>query len=284
VLGSLLLWIAGSVAAQQLSIAVPENVSGGWEASDGHGGRIGMEIVLWTHIDGIPMSLAGRPQMLDRLDVGLFRHRGDQSGPDSYRYFTNGMNGGATWDGHRLRLLAAGSRDFAKVEVDLIWDSRRDVWTGGYADDEVALQATLQRPADAVRDKFVGTWFDSKDPMNNCLHLAQRSDGRYAGWFDSIQIPGRFRYAKGLQPPKQSIERYGEVATVEATSPGRLRVKFGADASLCCSRSMFVSVKSDGRELVSDWLAGPGQASRGVVWRKMPSNSCVAAASEAKAR
>ena len=76
---SLLLAVSSSLlAAQRLPISKPEDLAGRWETSDGHGGMVGMNVIVSTHIDGTPVSLIGHREYLDSLDIGLYQ----RTGPD----------------------------------------------------------------------------------------------------------------------------------------------------------------------------------------------------------
>ena len=123
---SLLLAVSSSfLASQRLPISKPEDLAGRWETSDGHGGMVGMNVIVSTHIDGIPVSLIGHQQYLDTLDIGLYQRTGADVGEFGFNFFSTSANGGALWDGQQLRVSARQRGDLPKVEVSLSWDERR---------------------------------------------------------------------------------------------------------------------------------------------------------------
>jgi hypothetical protein len=173
---SLLLAVSSSLlAAQQLLISKPEDLAGRWESSDGHGGMVGMNVIVSTHVDGTPVNLIGHKQYLDDLEIGLYQRTEPDVEALGFSFSSTSSNDGAIWDGH-------------------------------YERGEFSRQVTLKRPENANVSSFVGTWFDSKGLMNNCLHIAQQSDGGLTGWADDISIPGRWRYAQG-NPTATPIQR-----------------------------------------------------------------------------
>jgi hypothetical protein len=280
-LGGLLFAASSSfIAARQLPIAKPEEFAGRWETSDGHGGMVGINVIVSTHIDGAPTSLLGHQQYLDEFTIGIYQRTGPDVEPLGFSFFTSGSNGGATWDGQHLRVLAPQRMDLPKVDVDLMWNETGHVWNGHFEHGEFSRQVTLKRPENIHSSPLVGTWFDSKGLMNNCVHVAQQSDGGFTAWSDDVSIPGRMRYASGIQPPPHSRERYGEIAKARAIPPGQILVELRAYTSTCCSHPFTATISSDGSTLVGNWPSGPNQASRSVEWKKMPDDSCLAAASE----
>jgi hypothetical protein len=278
---SLLIAVSSSLlAAQQLPITKPEDVAGRWETSDGHGGMVGMNVIVHTHVDGTPTSLIGHQQYLDYLEIGLHQRTGSDVEALGFGFFSTSSKGGAIWDGQQLRILAPQRGDLPKVEVSLFWEEDKKQWNGHYERGEFSRQVTLKRPENAHVSSFVGTWFDSKGQMNNCVHIAQQSDGGFTAWADDISLPGRWLYANGIPHPPQSNENYGEIAKARLVSPNLILVELRAYIAACCSHSFKATISSDGSKLLGEWPSGPNQVPRSVEWKRMPNNSCVAAASE----
>lgn len=239
-----------------------------------------MSIILSTHIEGTPVSLIGHQHYLDYLEIGLYQRIGPEVEALGFSFFSTSSNGGALWDGQQLRMLVPRRGDLPKVKVSLFWNKAKKQWKGHYERGDFSRQVTLKRPEGRTASPFVGTWFDSKDPMNNCIHIAQQSDGGFTAWADDIALSGRLRYANGIEPPPQSNEHYGEIAKARLTSPSLILVELRAYIGICCSHQFKAAISPDGSELVGDWPSGPNQAPRRVEWKSMPDNSCSAAASE----
>ncbi len=239
-----------------------------------------MNVIVSTHIDGTPVSQIGNQQYLDSLDIGLYQRTGPDVEAMGFSFFSINSNGGALWDGQQLRMFVPQRADRSKVEVSLFWDQTKKQWDGRYERGQFSRQVTLKRPESAKESSFVGTWFDSKGLMNNCVHIAQQSDGGFTAWADDILLPGRMRYANGIQPPPQSNEHYGEVAKARLISPGEILVELRAYIATCCSHPFKATVSPDGSKLVGDWPSGSNQAPRSVEWKRMPGDSCAAAVSE----
>jgi hypothetical protein len=278
---SLLLAISSSsLAAQQLSIATPEDLAGRWETSDGHGGMVGMHVIVSTHVEGAPVSLIRHKQYLDDLDIGLYQRTGADVGEFDFSFFSTSADGGVVWDGQQLRMLAPQRGDQPKVEISLSWDETKKQWDGHYEHGEFSRTVTLKRPENEHVSSLVGTWFESKGMMNNCVHIAQQADGVFTAWFDDILIPGRMRYANGIQPPQQSREHYGEIAKVNIAPSGEMTVELRAYTAMCCSHPFVARISPDGSKLIGSWSSAPNQAPRPVEWKRMSTNSCLAAASQ----
>lgn len=277
---SLLIAVLSScLSAQQIPIATPENLAGRWETSDGNGGMVGMNVLVSTHIDGAPVSLIGHTQYLDNLDVGLYQRTGKDVGEFDFSFFSTSAEGGATWDGQQLRMQAPQRKDLPKVEISLSWNETNKQWDGHFERGEFNRQVTLKRPVHANVSSFVGTWFDSKGLMNNCVHIAQQSDGGFTAWSDDVLAPGRLRYANGIQPPNQSREHYGEIAKAKVNVSGEIAVELRAYTAMCCSHAFVARISPDANTLTGSWSSGPNQNPRPIEWKKMQTNSCLAAVS-----
>ncbi len=260
--------------AQQLY--PPQDLAGRWEASDGQGGEIGMNILVSTTVPSSAMDLIGVPQRLEDFEIGLNQRSGSDVKPLGFNFFTTSVNGGATWDGRRLRIDLRQESGVPEVHVDLAWNEAARVWTGAFERAAFRNQAnTLKRPTGPQKNLFVGTWFERDSLMNNCLHIAQAQDGTFTGWGDDIQVPGRMRYANGLHRPERAREHFGEIAKVNVTEPGRIEVELRAYTPMCCSHPFTAAISRDGAFLV----AAPNQAPRPARWTRVQGDSCISAAS-----
>ena len=53
----------GALAQEKRSLRAPDTLAGQWEAPDGHGGAVGMNVIIATHIDGAPASISWPPSV-----------------------------------------------------------------------------------------------------------------------------------------------------------------------------------------------------------------------------
>ena len=265
------------IAQQTSAIPSPEALAGRWEASDGHGGAVGMNIVLTTFIHGTPESLAGQPQFEEEFIVGLYQRTGSDVEPLGFNFFV-ARNGGASWDGYRLGIRLDGKADLPTINVDLVWNPESQTWSGLFERGSFREQVLLRRPASrSIKSPFVGTWFEQGGGMmNNCVHIAQQKDGTLVAWSDDIIIPGRVRYANGIQPTAQTREHYGEIAKAKLDAADQITVELRAYTAMCCPHPFTAKIAEDGTTLSGAWQSGPNQAPRAAEWKRMPSNSCLA--------
>jgi len=256
----------------------PEELAGRWEASDGQGGQIGMNILISTTVPGSTTDLIGVPQTLQSFQIGLYQRSGSDVKPLDFNFFTTSVGGGATWDGRHLRIDLQQKAQLPEVHVDLAWNKSTHAWTGSFERAASRNQAiTLKRPTRPQTSPFVGTWFERHGLMNNCLHIAQAQDGTFTGWADDIQISGRLRYANGLRPPERALLHYGQIAKVKVSQPNRIEVELRAYTPMCCSHPFSASISRDRKSLVGNWPVALNQASGPAMWTRV--ESCISAAS-----
>jgi hypothetical protein len=268
-----------ALIAQELSN--PEDLAGRWEASDGQGGEVGMNILVSTTIASSSTNLASVFQNFESFEIGLYQRSGSDVKPLGLNFFTTSSRGGVSWDGLHLRIDLQQRAELPEVHVDLEWNGADRVWTGNF--ERAAFKnksITLRRPIRPQNSVFVGTWFEGTGLMNNCLHIAQAQDGTFTGWGDDIQVPGRMQYANGLRPPERTVEDYGEIANVSVSGKTRIAVELRANTVMCCSHPFTATVSPDGSSLVGEWPPGPNQAPRPVKWVRVQGNSCRPTASQ----
>ena len=256
-------------------LSAPESLAGRWETSDDHRGVVGMNVIITTHIQGAPNSIAGHPQYEDEVTVGVNRRMAPDAEWSGLIFFSSRAGGGMAWDGHRLtiHLLKA---DLPKVNIDLIWREGPQTWDGLFELEAFREQVSLKRPSSkTLVSPFAGTWFDPSGLMNNCLHVAQHQDGALAVWSDDLQRPGQVRYSPGIQPPTQTLEHYGEIAKAEVSAPNQVKVELRAYTPTCCTHPFAAALSADGKSMTGNWFAGPNQAPSASEWRKIPGISCM---------
>lgn len=229
-----------------------------------------------THIDGTPGSISGHPQFEDEIVVGVYQRTALDVDSVGFSFYKNVPDGGVTWDGRRLKIQMPGTFP-PKVNIDLSWDEKSKAWHGLFERGAFQAQVTLKRPSDTLNSPFVGTWFNSREVMNNCLHIAQQTDGGLTAWSDDLQLtPGLVVYANGVHRPSQTFENYGEIAKakIDPTSSSRITIWLRANTPVCCSHPFTASLSAGGHSMTGDWLDGGNQLRRAVEWRRMPGDSC----------
>jgi len=253
---------------QRRVVPHPEVLAGRWETSDGRGGAIGMNIMLSTRIEGSPKTIDDQPQFEENFTVGLYQRAGTDVEQFSFNFFTTSADGGAVWNGHRLMIHLAPKADLPLVNVDLLWHDELHEWTGLFARGDFRGHVTLKRPTfDDAASPFIGTWFNSQGPINNCIHIARQLGGGFTAWSDDLQIPGRMRYANGIQPPAATIEQYGDIAKTTVEAPDQIAIELHANTAGCCPHPFSAKISAHGKTLSGNWP--PGQ------WKKMPGNFCI---------
>jgi hypothetical protein len=258
----------------------PDALAGRWEASDGQGGAIGMNILITATVAGSTTDLIGVPQKIEDFVIAVYQRPGSDAQPLDFNWFTTSPNGGATWNGRHMKVDFSQKWSSVEIHVDLAWNDKNQLWVGTFERGTFKRQRlTLRRPAGRHYSSFVGTWFDSSGLMNDCVHIAQAEDGTFTAWGDDIQVPGRIRYANGIRPPERAMEHYGEIAKVKVTEPDHIEVELRAYIPICCSHPFIAAISPDGNTLIGRWPGGPNQAPQPVKWTRVPGNSCVSSAS-----
>ena len=82
-----LLGISSISASTTQDLFHPEELAGRWEASDGQGGQIGMNILISTTVPGSATDLIGVPQTLESFQIGLYQRSGSDVKPLGFQLF-----------------------------------------------------------------------------------------------------------------------------------------------------------------------------------------------------
>jgi hypothetical protein len=259
-------------------VSYPEHTSGLWEAADGQGGAVGLHVVLATAIQGAPKSLVDVPQRLHSFLIGAYQRKGSVVQLGEQSYFNESADSGASWDGMHLILKRSPQASGEQmIDVDLTYDRREDAWTGSFQRGRFSANVKLRRPALASAQQlspFVGTWSIKKLGMNSCLHIFQQADGKLTGWSDDLLLTGLSKYASGLKPPEQTLERYGDLVKVTQVKENVVSIEFKAYSGVCCAHT-YLGTLTDGRTISGYWQPGPNQIFCELSWRKhMSNNSC----------
>jgi hypothetical protein len=275
---ALLIFLAHRSAEAQSNhtLSAPEALAGRWETPDGHGGAVGMNVILTTYIDGVQSSIAGHDQHVSNITIGLYHRTSPDVDELGFSFFPAATDVGANGDGYQLAIHFPGRVAISAVNLDLVWHEQSQTWSGLFERGAFRGQVSLKRPASKSSvSPFAGTWSRTHAMMNTCLHIAQQQDGSLTAWSDDLQALGRVRYANGIQPPAQMLEHYGEIAKAKVDASGQITVELRAYTAKCCSHSFTARLSPDGQLLSGNWLAGLNQNPTAVEWKKAPGISCV---------
>jgi hypothetical protein len=123
--------------------------------------------------------------------------RGEEHG-----WFSADPLGGASWDGHRLRMEYPGRALNSIIQgglaLDLAYNVQKGFWTGNYTRGGVSKLVRLTRPGasrNAQPNPFVGGWSERFDPSPRapriavCVYIAQGADGAFVVWCNRSQGP-----------------------------------------------------------------------------------------------
>jgi hypothetical protein len=148
----LLIFLAhGSAEAQSnRTLSAPEALAGRWETPDGHGGAVGMNVIITTYIDGTPSNIAGHAQHISNIIVGLY-HRTIPDVEDlGYSFFPAATQVGTNGDGYQLAIQFPGRAVISAVSLDLVWHEQSQTWSDLFECDAFRGQVALRRPASGV--------------------------------------------------------------------------------------------------------------------------------------
>jgi hypothetical protein len=265
----------------------PEALSGIWEAPDGHGGAVGIHLVLDTTVPVDATTLVGVRQAWLGLQAGLYRRTGGELQPGEENFFSDSVRGGSVrFEQGRLTLHAPG------YDLDL-HRAAGDTWSGRFHREDFDAFVTLVRPALQAATKehrsaeprslgtpFIGTWKSSSGPSTTCLHIAQLQSGAFVAWADTLLAWGSAAAPSPAVKPPYSWEHYGDLVKVEPAGNGSLSIELGAYSGICCPHRFHASSSDHGKEMKADWPSGPNQVAHKSKWIKMDGDSCVAPASQ----
>jgi hypothetical protein len=250
----------------------PEDLSGVWEAPDGHGGALGIHLILDTTVPVDATTLAGARQTWLGLQVGLYRKTGAGFQPLEENDFSDSPRGGSVrYEDGRLTLHSPGyDLDLRRVAADK--------WTGRFHRGDFDSVVTLERPARQASNKtwFVGTWKSSFGLDTTCLHIAQPSATAFVAWADTLRAWGSTQFSLQVAKPPYSWEHYGDLVKAEPSGNGSVSVELGAYSAICCPHRFTGTSADGGKAMKADWPAGPNQSPHKSRWTKMPGGTCIA--------
>lgn len=248
------------------SVFHPEELSGLWEAPDGHGRIIGLQLTLNTAAPNSATKISAiQHQTWLSLEADIYVRTDGTFYPGLSAGFTDSSHGGGLrYEDGRLRAHTQG------LDLDLrhLPGNR---WTGRiHFTTLFDSQVTLSRPGTAASGKeasFAGTWSFWDNPMQRCLHIVQNTPDDFIAWSDSFQFMGRVMHAPGVTP--FSGGSYGELATVRGTGRGKAEINLQPYGGLCCPHPFSASLAKNGTVMKTSWpMAGE--------WQKVSGDSCIA--------
>ena len=254
------------------AVSDPESFSGLWEAANGHGGAVGIHLLLSTTVPATTRTLKGIPQSWESLEVGVYERKGAVIQFGEQNYFADSSRGSnVRFDDGRLTLHFPGD---PAIHLDLLQQSDK-VWVGRFHRGAFDSKVTLRRPRvrDAAKENpIVGTWVGTSRVSNMCIHVFQQAESEFTGWSDGLQVgdPGMER--AGL---RTAFEHYGDLAKVGFDANGNVIFELHAFTGICCSHKYVGKLHPDGNLIDGAWPPGPNQAPRNDSLRKMPGDSCV---------
>jgi hypothetical protein len=253
-----------STLAQGPLPSAPESLAGRWEAPDGRGGFVGMNISLSRYFN--PAANGAAPPNRAELVIAVYKRDETSADPAGYNFFSTGPGGGARWDGHRLS--ADGSYPLS-INIDLVWNGRSQTWDGLFNRDDFRQSVSLKKPITAQSENlFTGTWVNpAASMMNSCLHIARQHDGTLTAWSDDVEIRA--------QNPPRTVENYGEIGKVVAEAANQITVTLRAETGGCCPLKFSAMLSSDGTTLTGDWIPGPNSPRGRVRWLRVAGKSCL---------
>jgi hypothetical protein len=258
----------------------PEMLSGIWEASNGHGGVVGIQLILTTTIPASAMTLAGTPQSWVHLEVMVYEQVGRTLDFSERNGFSDSVRGGSVQleDGRLTLHFVSGVESVPKIDLDLKWVDG-DAWEGRFHRGSFDSHVTLRRSGALLKSKpsvIAGTWMSEGPGIGStCLHVAETAPGQFVGWSDSHMTYAHVRFAPNVQRPETAMQHYGDLAKVSPLGDGKFRIELYALSAICCSHPFTATPDESGETMVGDFAAGPNQAPHTSTWKKLAGGSCL---------
>ena len=239
----------------------PEELSGIWEAPDGHGGAIGIHLILHTTASAW-LS----------LEVGIYKRAGAVLQFGEENFFVDSPRGGnVRYDDGLLRLHAQ------KFDLDLSRISE-DRWSGrirrnGF--DSAVILTRLGVGTAKTKPWFVGTWNSGDQSIQSCIHISEQAPGKFVGWRDSLTARGAVRRASGIPKPPDSFESYGDLVKIATANDDSVSIELNAFNGMCCSHLFLGTPEDNGTVMKELSPTEPNQPPHQTKWKKMSGNTCI---------
>jgi hypothetical protein len=240
----------------------PEGLSGLWETSNGHGGFVGIHMVLGTSVAPDARSngrtLEGVEQLWEYLNLGVYEQKGPEFVVGDAGYFSNISKDAPVRIEDRHLQLHYASRGRGLSAVDLDLTKKGDSWVGRFHRGSFDQQVTLERPGAGLktRNGVAGTW-KSVGYLSRVVHVGEQAPGQFVGWADALQIPGAVRFGPSVQP-QRLFEIYGERVRVQRAGEAGVMFEFGAYSGVCCALIWAGKLSADRNSIESG--SGPSAA------------------------
>ncbi len=222
-----------------------EMLSGFWETHDPFASKLAQLGILLNVEPGEP----------GRLKVRVYeRLAGNEKGG----WFNTDNGGGASWDGHRLRIERNGkSTDVFpdQMAIDLTFNGQKRLWTGTYTRRGTTKAVVLSRPAGLLKpasNPFLGRWHEND--TNRCVYIVQGSDGKLLAWRTT------------MSPSAVSFHEYGDALGVEIES-NTVTLREGiaeADSTGNMPEKFVGKLSADGSQIVGHWQGSVRRAELGT--------------------
>ena len=146
-------------------VADPEGLSGLWETSNGHGGFVGIHMVLGTSVAPDAKSdqktLNGVEQRWEYLNLGIYEQKGAEFSLGEENYLSDRAGAAAVTiaDGHLKVHFVSPAAGMPAVDLDL-QKKDGDSWVGRFHRGSFDKQVTLGRPGAGMKthDAITGVW------------------------------------------------------------------------------------------------------------------------------
>jgi hypothetical protein len=250
----------------------PEGLSGLWETSNGHGGFVGIHMVLGTSVAPDAKSdrktLTGVEQQWEYLNLGVYEQKGAEFSLGEANYFSDHTEPPAMTieDGHLVLHFVPPATGMPAVDLDLRKEEG-DRWVGRFHRGSFEEQVTLERPRAGMKthNAITGSW-SSVGFMSRVVHVGEQAPGQFVGWSDMLQIPGTVRLAPWIQPYRL-LQVYGDRVKVQRAGERGVLFESGAYSAACCSHTFAGKLSSD-----ESWIesgAGPSAAGPFTKWKRV---------------
>jgi hypothetical protein len=251
----------------------PEDLSGLWEAPDGHGGAVGIHLLLHTTIPVEAATLSGAEQKWLGLQVGLYQRSAAELPLRHENGFSDSARGGnVRYEGGRLTLHSPG------YDLDL-HRTAGDKWSGRFHREDFDSVVTLARPMLGTTSKatwFLGTWKSTHGPQTTCLHIAESSPGNFLAWADTLLVSGATSFPTQSAKPPYSWEHYGDLVKVQPAEKSSVWIEIPAYSAICCSYRFHATSANKGRAMKADSPEGGEESIFKARWTRVPGDTCIA--------
>jgi hypothetical protein len=215
----------------------PEGLSGLWEISNGHGGAVGIHLILTTSVSWDVPTLSGAQQSWQRLDVGVYERKGATIQLGEQNYFSDSSRGGTVSfdEGHLELHFISRFPDDESIDVDLVQQAG-DRWTGRLHRRSFDSRVTLSRPSAGIpsKDLIIGTWAGRPGVPHSCVHIGSQVGEEFVGWMDSFPRIGPVQPATPrISMPKTAWLVYGRLVKVRLEEGGQISIESNEHGPCC---------------------------------------------------